>query len=49
MNLSKILEVLKLVGPYLLEILKVILNMKAVHTAAVDGLKEKGLIRNSKG
>ena len=49
MNLAKILEILKLVGPYLLEIIKVILNMKAVHTAAVDGLKEKGFIKSSKG
>lgn len=43
MNWEKILEIAKLVGPYILELLKVIL--KGPNKQAVENLRAKGLIK----
>lgn len=44
MNWDKIWDILKIVGPYLLEFLQVII--KGPHGQVVENLKEKGIIKD---
>ncbi len=43
---DKILEYAKLLGPYLFEIIKVLLS--GPHSQAVENLREKGLLKDNK-